>query len=179
MVTTAAVIAVTRFGFGEPPEKLAEIGNNHRDWLLAQLQSAPLPPEVANTPLSAQLLQKSMKLRKARRDAKKNQDTAKPDTGKQLRHYYMEQAAGRTRAAIHSDAPFRELIQLDQSWNPLQQKLKTPNGLVISTYRSLGLPTGNDRHLPGALSELGQPPAAPAPPPAGLSRVFTGMAAPC
>ncbi|MCV6604603.1 MAG: DUF1800 domain-containing protein [Porticoccaceae bacterium] len=85
---------------------------------------------------------------------------------KLYRHFISEQLDTSAveqlkQAFLKSDgdltAVYRVLLNLKQSWQPVAQKFKTPNELVISTYRSLQLPAANNRQLVGLMNQLGQP----------------------
>ncbi|MGS2722259.1 DUF1800 domain-containing protein [Porticoccus sp. GXU_MW_L64] len=111
MISDKTFIAATRFGFGEPPSSLQEIGTHYGDWLSQQLQPHPLPKELAGIPDSATLLMENFAMRKQRRMDRKANKAVKP-FGNLLRKHYIQQAAARTRQAMVSERPlFERLVQ--------------------------------------------------------------------
>jgi len=60
----------------------------------------------------------------------------------------------------------RAVVDLDEAWDAEPQKFKTPDELLISTFRGMGYAGGDDRGLVGTYTALGQRPFG-APSPAG------------
>lgn len=100
-----ALHALSRFGMGAAPGEAESIARDPRAWVLAQLEQAARPPELAGLPGHAETLRREAELRRMRK-----QD---PNVGKdELRRLYVAEAGARTRAAIASATPvFERLVR--------------------------------------------------------------------
>jgi len=145
MLTQNAAIAANRFGLGARPRDAAAIGSDPRGWLEDQLAAAKkAPPQQANPPESAQVLEKLRDLqavRQAAAQARTNAGQPKKTTaapasgdgagappaspgiaeqairefGQFSRDHYVSQVNERNRRAIETDQPFVE--RLVQFWS--------------------------------------------------------------
>jgi len=110
-----SAIAANRFGLGARPGDLDAIGNQGRDWLRAQLASAP--PRVGDGQLrsSSEILVEALDLRREIQ-AQRRAQTAGDDTAaitklpQLLRPVYTQEATARFRQAVLTDRPFVERI---------------------------------------------------------------------
>lgn len=113
--------------------------------------------------------------RRALRDLAAHPSTARFLATKLVRHFVDDTpppAAVERVARVfrdtdgHLPSVHRALIGLDESWDPKRRKLKTPDELLVSTFRGLDLPRPPERRLLGSLRLLNQFPFT-APSPAG------------
>ena len=116
--SSAAVIAVNRFGLGAKPGELAHTASAPREWLFAQVAGArELPPELASLPASAAVFNTYAEARREKREATgnapSNADVA-VRVGNIIRQQivpiYLDQVAARYRVAAASDEPLRERL---------------------------------------------------------------------
>ena len=114
MATVQAAIAANRFGLGARPGELAEIGQDHEDWLLAQLGSTV--PLIENSGSdSAGIVNEFQRLQRARNAARRSDDEqVADDTARAYRtftrEHYQSQAVRRYERATGTDTPFRERL---------------------------------------------------------------------
>ena len=114
MATFEAAIAANRFGLGARPGELDEIGGDHADWLLAQLDardgmptqsvsSADVLREVGRLQSIQQQLRRDDRSSDAANEATQNYRTY-------IRDEYQRQVARRYTLATSTDLPFRERL---------------------------------------------------------------------
>ncbi|MBI3447127.1 MAG: DUF1800 domain-containing protein [Magnetospirillum sp.] len=117
-----ALFALSRFGMGASPGDASSIASDPRGWVLDQLSSAVLPPQLAGLPDGAQSLRRLGQLKQERKD--------KTDANKgELRQLYLTEAAARTRAGAVSPTPVIE--RLVRFWS---------NHFTVSTLRLTVVP---------------------------------------
>jgi uncharacterized protein (DUF1800 family) len=113
-----AVIAANRFGLGARPGELERAGSSPREWLASQLGGErALPAPIGTLPSSAAVFRLYADARAAR-GATRKQGAAKPDPARELgaairtklAPLYADQVAARYRAAVASEASFRERL---------------------------------------------------------------------
>jgi uncharacterized protein (DUF1800 family) len=114
MVTAQGVIAANRFGLGARPGDLADIGEDHREWLRAQLVGKADIGSGANLN-SADILREFQRLQRARNEARRSDneeagDTAQREFGAYVRTQYRLQTERRYALAAVTDSPFRERL---------------------------------------------------------------------
>jgi uncharacterized protein (DUF1800 family) len=114
MVTVQAAVAANRFGLGARPGELAEIGEDHEGWLLAQLGSAPHSAQD-ELQSSAGILRESYRLRDVRTEARRRDSEERAEAEEQayrsfIRTQYQTQVTRRYEFAAVTDAPFRERL---------------------------------------------------------------------
>jgi uncharacterized protein (DUF1800 family) len=114
MVTAKGVIAANRFGLGARPGDLADIGENHREWLHGQLVGKADNRSVTK-PDSAEILREFQRLQRARNEARRSDseeagDEAQREFGAFVRTQYRIQAERRYALAAVTDSPFRERL---------------------------------------------------------------------
>jgi uncharacterized protein (DUF1800 family) len=113
-----AAIAANRFGLGALPGELAEIGDDARSWLAAQISGPrPAPEAVRALPSSARVFEAFTELQEARRKAR-NAVKAEAEIAKKfvstvrekLAPMYLDQVAARYQVAVQSEESFRERL---------------------------------------------------------------------
>jgi len=105
------VIAANRFGLGARPGELARIGKNPQAWLLDQLEGpSRLPRILRSLPDSASVFEEVQAVRRAQRDAKRNDDDIVQKYGKLIRRHYVSQTSARYRYAATTEHPFHERL---------------------------------------------------------------------
>src|SRR5258707_2354259 len=104
-MTTAAIIATTRFGFAARERDLAAVAGDPRGWVLGQLAHRPaqLP---ASLPASASMVAAMLQ---ARQDKKAGE---KPGAKDELRAVFFAEIGARMNAAIASETPLLERLVL-------------------------------------------------------------------
>jgi uncharacterized protein (DUF1800 family) len=104
-MTTAAIIATTRFGFAARERDLAAVAGDPRGWVLGQLAHRPaqLP---ASLPSSASMVAAMLQ---ARQDKKAGEQTGAKD---ELRAVFFAEIGARMNAAIASENPLLERLVL-------------------------------------------------------------------
>ncbi len=119
-------IAANRFGLGARPRELTVIGADGRDWLRAQLTTAPLLVDAALRP-SADILAQGLALQRQIQAARRNglranvtaSDAATAAVLQKLPQYlqpiYVSEVTARLGAAASSERPFAE--RLVQFWS--------------------------------------------------------------
>lgn len=108
---TATVIAANRFGLGARPGQLTQIDPAPERWLLDQLAGPSRPPSaIADLPASSRVLVEVLAVRRAQRDARKNDDDVAERYGRIVRRHYTDQVLARYQAAASSDFPFHERL---------------------------------------------------------------------
>jgi uncharacterized protein (DUF1800 family) len=110
-----SAIAANRFGLGSRPGDLETIGGSGREWLRAQLKSAPPRLDDPGLRPSAEILVQALDLRREiqeqRRAKAAGDDTAAIAKLPQLlRPVYVEEATARFHQAVLTDRPFVERI---------------------------------------------------------------------
>ncbi|HEX4838048.1 MAG TPA: DUF1800 family protein, partial [Solirubrobacteraceae bacterium] len=105
-----STIAANRFGLGARPGELASIGGDGRDWLRAQLKSAP--PAIADAELasSAQVLGEAFALQREIQQARRSGNEAQQKLPQFLKPIYQGEARARFQQAVTTDRPFIERI---------------------------------------------------------------------
>ncbi|MFL2546671.1 MAG: DUF1800 family protein [Candidatus Rariloculaceae bacterium] len=108
-----AAIAANRFGLGARPGDLAEIGNDHRDWLLSQLTAESTTEPSGLT--SAAIVDQFQSLQQNRNDAGRADEEDRAEEAAQayrsfIREQYLSQSVSRYEIATATDAPFRERL---------------------------------------------------------------------
>ncbi len=114
MATIQAAIAANRFGLGARPGELENIGSDHADWLLAQLEGHD-PESQSGTAGSADIIREFQRLLRARNAVRRDDDNERREQAAQeFRNYsrtqYREQATRRYSIAAASERPFRERL---------------------------------------------------------------------
>jgi uncharacterized protein (DUF1800 family) len=105
-----AAIAANRFGLGAKPGELGRIANPQA-WLLDQLQGpSHTPVELRDLPDSASVLVEAQALRRAQREARREDEDIAMKYGRWARGHYVDQAAARYRHAATTDLPFHERL---------------------------------------------------------------------
>jgi len=110
-----SAIAANRFGLGARPGDLDAIGSHSRDWLRAQLESAPPRLDDRQLRPSSEILVEALDLRREIQ-AQRRAEAAGDDTAaftklpQLLRPIYTEEATVRFRQAVLTDRPFVERI---------------------------------------------------------------------
>ena len=118
-------IAANRFGLGARPRELTVIGADGRDWLRAQLTTAPLLADAALRP-SADILAQGLVLQRQIQAARRGRlanaaasDAATAAVVQKLPQYlkpiYVSEVTARLGAAVSSERPFVE--RLVQFWS--------------------------------------------------------------
>lgn len=118
MITPSEVyVAGNRFGLGLRPGEAAEIADDPRGWLLAQLDSIHrLPAALRDLPASADLLQAAaaerMDMQRMRRDPGTEAEVqdAQQDLRRQRARGQQAQQLMRLQAAVRTDQPFAERL---------------------------------------------------------------------
>jgi uncharacterized protein (DUF1800 family) len=105
-----AAIAANRFGLGARPGELDRI-KRAQTWLLDQLQGpSRLPAALEALPHSASVLVEAQALRKAQREARRDDEDVGMKYGRWARGHYVGQAAARYRSAATTELPFHERL---------------------------------------------------------------------
>ncbi len=107
-MTTAAIIATTRFGFAARDRELAAVAGDPRGWVLSQLghRPAPLPASLPSSrTMVAAMLQ--ARLDKKAVDKKAGEQTGAKD---ELRAVFLAEIGARMNAAIASETPLLERL---------------------------------------------------------------------
>jgi uncharacterized protein (DUF1800 family) len=118
-------IAANRFGLGARPRELTVIGADGRDWLRAQLSTAPLLADAALRP-SADILAQGLMLQRQIQAARRGRlanvtasDAATAAVVQKLPQYlkpiYVSEVTARLGVAVSSERPFTE--RLVQFWS--------------------------------------------------------------
>lgn len=117
-----AAIAANRFGLGARPGEIARIAADPKSWLLRQLQSAAIVPEVMQglkaTPTYTREFEDRVRAR--RRDGRDpgNEEVEAKDGAAMFREAFRDDVLGeiaaRGRAAVESEQPFLE--RLSRFW---------------------------------------------------------------
>jgi uncharacterized protein (DUF1800 family) len=108
-----AVIAASRFGLGARPGDLTTIARDPTRWLTDQLQGPQrLHSDIQRLPDSSSVLIEVEKLRRERRDEKRDEPGGVPLAayGRTVRDHYIDQTSARYRAAAETDMPFHERL---------------------------------------------------------------------
>lgn len=149
-------IAANRFGLGGRPGELAQVGEDPRGWLAAQLAGGAPRLEGGGLRGSADILSQALQLRRERRAARA--DAASPTTdaaavmkiAQLFRPIYVDEATQRIRAALATERPFLE--RLTYFWT---------NHFAVSVDKAavLGLAGSFEReairpHVLGSFSDL-------------------------
>ena len=114
MVTKKAAIAANRFGLGARPGDLAEIGQDHEDWLMTQLDAQGSVPRDEGMS-SAEILREYRRLQRVRNEARQSDSEQRADDAQQAygqfrRSQYQRQSVRRYALAATTDSPFRERL---------------------------------------------------------------------
>jgi uncharacterized protein (DUF1800 family) len=110
-MSIAAAIAANRFGLGARPGDLVQIGAQPREWLLEQLAGpAGTPSALGGLPLSSKVIVDVQDVRRAQRDARKNNEDIVKKYGRVVREHYIEQSLARYEVAAATDTPFHERL---------------------------------------------------------------------
>ena len=114
MQQLSSTIAANRFGLGARAGELASIGGDGRDWLRAQLKSAP--PAIADAGLasSAQVLGEAFALQREIQQARRSGKDVPQKLPQLLQPIYRSEATARFQQAVATDRPFIE--RLAQFW---------------------------------------------------------------
>jgi uncharacterized protein (DUF1800 family) len=105
-----AVIAANRFGLGARPGELDRI-KRAQPWLLDQLQGPSRPPAaLQKLPHSASVLVEAQALRKAQREARRDNEDNDMNYGRWARRHYVGQAEARYHHAATTDLPFHDRL---------------------------------------------------------------------
>ena len=111
--STDRVIAANRFGFGARPTELAQIGNDARGALHAQLEHA-CPQPMGDLPTAESLIASVSRYREELQQAKRDDSASQVSVGMKLvelyRPAYEKHAIARFRLAVESDRSFVERL---------------------------------------------------------------------
>lgn len=108
-----AASALNRFGLGGRPQELGRVGDA-RDWLLAQLEHAPLPTQLEGLPTSLDYLGREAGYLRQRRDARQaaaasDSARAQDDRVSLYRQSLASELERRYEAAVATDHGGRRL----------------------------------------------------------------------
>ena len=110
MKSANTAIAANRFGLGARPGELDRIARP-RTWLLDQLEGpSRTPAELRDLPNSASVLVEAQALRRAQREAQRNDEDIEKKYARWARGHYVDQASARYRHAATTDLPFHERL---------------------------------------------------------------------
>jgi uncharacterized protein (DUF1800 family) len=110
----SSAIAVNRFGLGARPGELASIGSGGREWLRAQLMTAPVALTSADLRASSEILAQGLQVRRDIQEARKAGEVAQEKLGQYLKPIYQAEVSARFNQAVTTDFPFLE--RLTQFW---------------------------------------------------------------
>jgi uncharacterized protein (DUF1800 family) len=112
-----AAIAANRFGLGARPRELSAIGGDGRDWLRAQLLTAPLLADAglrSSADILAQGLNLQREIQAARRNGAAASQTALSAVAQKLPQYlrpiYVSEVTARFADAVATERPFTERL---------------------------------------------------------------------
>jgi len=106
MTSTAAAIAVSRFGLGPRPGELAAAGRDPVGWLKRQIQISALPlPALSGLPSGAQRMGDFLRAR-----AQRGQPGQEALVRHSFRETFQQEASARLRVQIEGATPFRERL---------------------------------------------------------------------
>jgi uncharacterized protein (DUF1800 family) len=112
-----AAIAANRFGLGARPRELSAIGGDGRDWLRAQLLTAPLLADAglrSSADILAQGLNLQREVQAARRNGAAASQTALSAVAQKLPQYlrpiYVSEVTARFADAVATERPFTERL---------------------------------------------------------------------
>ena len=108
---SATVIAANRFGLGARPGELTRIDPDPHGWLSAQITAPSAAPAVLDAlPHSDAVLVEVLELRRAQREARRNDEDFAERYGRVVREHYARQALARYQAAAATEQPFHERL---------------------------------------------------------------------
>ncbi len=114
MATIQAAIAANRFGLGSRPGELDQIGRDHADWLLEQLDGSD-SEAAPSAETSAEVIREYQSLARIRNELRRSGDEERgQEAAQDFRNYnraqYRQQATRRYSIAAATEFPFRERL---------------------------------------------------------------------
>lgn len=110
-MSVEAVIAANRFGLGARPGELRNVAKDPQRWLLDQLDGpSRTPTAIRQLPESTSALLDVQEVRRAQREAQRNDEDIVEKYGRVVRRHYIDQVLARYAVAADSDYPFHERL---------------------------------------------------------------------